>query len=73
MREKKLIKLHNNLNARQKKKKKNHQPSQTSDSLGKIFTTCHRERTNFVNTLKNAYQKKKKKKKAQLKMVKDTL
>lgn len=52
-----------------KAKEKNHQPSQTSDSLGKIFT-CHRERTNFVNALKNAYQKKKKK--AQLKMAKDT-
>lgn len=25
------------------KKKKIHQPSQTSDSLGKIFTTCHKE------------------------------
>lgn len=45
-------------------KKKNHQPSQTSDSLGKIFTTCHRERTNFANTLKMLTKKKKK---AQLK------
>ena len=26
-----------------KAKKKIHQPSQTSDSSGKIFTTCHKE------------------------------
>lgn len=32
----------------------------TSDSLGKIFTTCHREKTNFLNIEKNAQKKNKK-------------
>lgn len=43
--------------------------SKTSDNLGKIFMTCHRERTNFVNIQKNTYKNKR----AQLKNGKEQI
>lgn len=30
----------------------------TNNNLGKIFMTCHGEKTNFLNIEKNAYKKK---------------